>query len=95
MACRGAYLIESLVQRGRLKSKNLPSNGKAPYLWEQHDSDLVTNVCQNCPFFPDDCDFHSINQLPNLEPCGGYILLRLLKQNGSITLADLEEIAGE
>jgi hypothetical protein len=95
MACRGAQIIELLIENGRLKSKNLPRHGKDPYLWEQHDSDLETNVCQSCPFFAHDCDFHSINQLPCLEPCGGYILLCLLKQNGSITVDDLKETAGE
>ena len=95
MACRGARIIESLLQSGRLKTENLPLTGKAPHLWEQHDTDLETTVCQNCPFFPDDCDFHSIKQLPGLEPCGGYILLRLLKQNLIITEADLDEISDE
>lgn len=90
MACRGAQVIELLIRRGRLDSKKLPRNGKDPCLWEQHDSDLEKNVCQNCPFFAHDCDFQSISQLPGIEPCGGYILLCLLKNNGSIIIDDLK-----
>jgi hypothetical protein len=95
MACRGAQVIELLMERGRLDSKKLPRNGKDPYLWEQHDSDLETTVCKNCPFFAHDCDFQSINQLPGTEPCGGYILLCLLKKNGNIIIDDLKETTGE
>ena len=95
MACRGAWVVEVLVKRRRLKSENLPQEGKDPYLWEQHDADLERNVCQYCPFRAEDCDFQSIKQLSSPEPCGGYILLCLLKQNGSINLIDLEETAGE
>lgn len=95
MACRGARVVELLVQRGRIKSKNLPRNGKDPHLWEKRDSDLETNVCLYCPFYAKDCDFQSITKLPNLEPCGGYILLCLLKQQGSITVVDLEDTTDE
>lgn len=95
MACRGAQVIELLIASGRLDSKKLPRNGKDPYLWEKHDSDLETSVCQNCPFFAHDCDYQSINQLPGSEPCGGYILLCLLKKNGSIIIDDLEKTKGE
>ncbi|MGA1842579.1 MAG: hypothetical protein ACMUIU_18345 [bacterium] len=95
MACRGAQVIELLIERERLDSKKLPRNGKDPYLWEHHDPDLEIAVCQNCPFFAHDCDFQSKNQLPGAEPCGGYILLCLLKENGSIIIGDLEKTTGE
>ncbi len=95
MACRGARVVELLVQRGGLKPGNLPRHGKDPSLWDKRDTALEKNVCQNCPFYTGGCDFQSPNQPPGSEPCGGYILLSLLKEKGNISVADLEESAGE
>jgi len=90
MACQGAQVIEEMVRRKRLDPPLLPQNGKRPSLWKNHDPVLVAHVCQNCPFQKEDCDYQSACSPPGTEPCGGYILLSLLKEKGFINTRDLE-----
>ena len=95
MACQGARVVERLVKLGRLCPEILPRTGKIPCLWEKHDAALVKHVCRHCPFQAKDCDYQSSHPPPDPEPCGGYILLSLLKKSGIIDINDLEEAAGE
>lgn len=90
MACQGALVLAELVQRGRLSPEDLPGHEeKEPRLWQGEDKALERVLCLPCPFAEDGCDFHSVLRSAETEPCGGYLLLRLLKERGAITCADL------
>jgi hypothetical protein len=91
MACRGATIVEHLVQCGRLDRQRLPAEGKDPVLWQDHDHLLDAVACACCEFLPDGCDFQSAQPPAGAEPCGGYILLRLLKRSGVLSAADIED----
>lgn len=91
LACQGALVLAALVQRGRLFPGSLPGReGKEPRLWQEEDAELERALCLPCPFARDGCDFHSALRTSTTEPCGGYLLLRLLKEQGRISNADLE-----
>lgn len=46
--------------------------------------------CENCEFYPSDCDF---NNGSNGLPCGGYIYTELLLSEGMIDIDWLKEIS--
>ena len=92
MACQGAQVIEQMVRRKRLDPASLPRNGKTPSLWKNRDPLLAAHVCQHCPFRAEDCDYQSSGPPADAEPCGGYILLCLLKKKGLISARDLKEL---
>ena len=90
MACQGALVLAGLVQRGRLSPEKLPdSKEKERRRWQVEDKELKRALCLPCPFALDGCDFHSAHRSVASEPCGGYLLLQLLKERGIITGADL------
>lgn len=90
MACQGALVLGELVQRGRLAPEDLPPPAeKERRRWLEEDKALERILCLPCPFAVDGCDFHSVLRSPDTEPCGGYLLLQLLKERGTITGADL------
>lgn len=89
--CRGAQVIETFFQNRRLHSGTLPNAGKSPELWQKHRGLLHRCVCLTCDFIREDCDFTSDDPPADCEPCGGYILLSLLLENGLISAQDLEE----
>ena len=93
MACQGAKVIERLIYLGRINPEILPKSGKKPHLWKTKDNNLYLYVCSLCPFKEDGCDYQAPQPVPNAEPCGGYILLRLLKVKDFISIRDLEEIS--
>jgi hypothetical protein len=95
MACQGAQVIEQMVRHKRLDPALLPRNGKNPSLWKKYDPILVAHVCQHCPFQKEDCDFQSAYPPPDTEPCGGYILLSLLKEKGFISARDFEGLSDD
>ena len=95
LTCQGARVIVQLIECGRLNPNRLPRNSKNTDLWKQPDLILDTNVCRRCSFKKEDCDFKSNDPPPDSEPCGGYILLRLLREKGIISSLDLEELAFE
>jgi hypothetical protein len=95
MACQGALVLDELVQRGRLTLAQLPASGeKERHLWQQEDKELEKVLCLACPFAVDGCDFHSALRSVATEPCGGYLLLQLLKAAGTISGADLKMATG-
>ena len=90
MACQGALVLTALVQRGRLAPEEFPAAPeKERHLWQKEDQALARVLCLPCPFAADGCDFHSPLRSAATEPCGGYLLLQLLKESGSISDADL------
>ena len=94
LACRGAVLIEQLVKKDVLQPGTIPGGGKTPRLWSVHHPVLQAFVCNRCEFQPDGCDFQARTPPPHAEPCGGYILLSLLLQQGRLSTRDLEELSG-
>jgi hypothetical protein len=91
MACQGAVVLVELVQRGRLAPAAFPSPAeKAHRRWQEKDQELERVLCQPCPFAVDGCDFHSALRSMQTEPCGGYLLLQLLKDAGTISCAELK-----
>lgn len=91
-ACRGALLVEELLKRGYLKPGTLPKPGRGMDFCGRHDAELDAVVCRRCPFQEEDCDFQSAEHRDDAEPCGGYVLLGLLKAAGRIDPADLDEM---
>lgn len=95
MACQGALVLAALVQCGRLAPEDLPAAAeKARRLWQAEDQALERVLCGPCPFALDGCDFHSPLRSVATEPCGGYLLLQLLKDAGTISCADLKMAPG-
>jgi hypothetical protein len=95
LTCQGARVIEQFLKGGQLNHYRLPRNGKNPGLWKEPDPVLETNVCRWCSFRKEDCDFKSNDPPPDAEPCGGYILLRLLREKGIVSSRDLKELVFE
>jgi hypothetical protein len=95
LTCQGARVISQLVKVRKLNPHRLPCNGKNSGLWKEPDPILDSIVCRRCSFEKEDCDFRSNDPPSDSEPCGGYILLRLLIKKGIISSLDLEEFAFE
>lgn len=95
MACQGAQVVQRLVSGGRLNTEVLARHPKRPPLWQKRDETLDAGICQHCSYRVEDCDFASASPHADCEPCGGYIVVSLLKKNGVITSEDLEEAALE
>lgn len=90
LACQGARVLEVLLSNGRLALEQLPAAAaKEQRRWQKKDKALERILCLPCPFALDGCDFHSVLRSATTEPCGGYLLLQLLKERGILTCADL------
>ena len=83
-------LLGQLVEKGRLDPNSWPPLNKGDALDVISDQELEEVVCQDCPFKAEDCDYQSVTGPVDAEPCGGYILLRLLKKEQYLTPAILK-----
>ena len=92
MACFGARVVERLADRHRIDPDRLPRFEKAKRIWMKHKACLEKQVCARCEFKAEDCDFQSAAPPDDAEPCGGFILLCLLLENGLIDHDALESI---
>jgi len=93
--CQGARAVAQLVKKGHIDPDGLPFFSKSQALEAVSDPELVDAICQGCPFQAEDCDFQSqtVSPLPSdIEPCGGYILLRLLILNRYIDPSALKAL---
>jgi hypothetical protein len=95
MACQGAQVVQRLVSQGRVNREALSRHQKRARIWKKRDHTLDASLCQHCSYRVKDCDFTSPSPRADCEPCGGYIIVSLLKENGVITSQDLEEVALE
>lgn len=86
MACRGAQVVHELVCSNRLDLQKMPSLRKEPSLWQKNRCELSAQVCAQCSFRAEDCDFQSEGPEADGEPCGGLILLAHLLANNLITI---------
>lgn len=92
MACLGARVVEQLADQHRIDPDRLPRLKKKPGVWKQHKGRLEKIVCSRCEFKAEDCDSQSPAPPDDAEPCGGFILLCLLLENGLIDYKMLESI---
>ena len=90
MACQGAQIIELLIDRGKIDVTKISLLTKSSGLWKKYKRDLSGHVCNQCSFQAHDCDFQSPEYQDDMEPCGGFILLAHLNENGLIKESDLE-----
>jgi len=91
LACGGALTAERLVAAGAVGPFS-PATGRErdPRLWSEDDPLLDARVCGPCPFRADGCDFRAPDRTGDAEPCGGYILLLLLRKEGRLPDGALE-----
>ena len=89
LTCRGALLVEQLVQRRRLNRKDFQNLERNKPLFPGREVDLEAAVCRGCPFQAEDCDFQSANPPADCRPCGGLVLLQQLKKKGLISIPEL------
>ena len=90
MACRGALVVQHLMDRKQVSPDQLRDLVKKREIWLKHKNTLSLYLCRKCPFFKEDCDFQSASPSDDLEPCGGYIVLAGLMENRWIDTGDLE-----
>ena len=90
LACRGALLVDNRVKRGLLNVHTMPVPDRNIDFRGKHDADLDAITCLHCQFKAEDCDFQSEEDKYNAAPCGGYLLLSLLKRAGVISPADIK-----
>jgi hypothetical protein len=95
LACQGAKVIEQLLKKGLVSRAQFRQYKKDSDKRWARDPFLEQRICNPCLFRKEDCDFQSESQPPYAEPCGGYILLTLLKENGRLSFRDLEETIKE
>lgn len=91
LICRGAEKVGALVESGLLHVAALPGGKEDFSSPALRDGGLESAVCRGCAFREEDCDFQTEKSPPDAEPCGGYILLFMLMENGVISIDDLTE----
>lgn len=91
MACQGAIILERLTQKKLISPSNLNTEPIEKDASFKKDETLLRLVCGRCPFEAQDCDFRSNPPPEGSVPCGGYILLYLLKSKKLLTIQDIEE----
>jgi hypothetical protein len=92
LLCRGAWLVEQLIQEQRLDPADFQGLERDVPMSPGSERDLEVLVCENCPFRKDDCDFQSIPPPPDVSPCGGLLLLKQLVVKRKITIKDLASV---
>jgi hypothetical protein len=90
LICGGAQEVGNLMERGVLRVDELPGEKKYFASSALRDGGLETTICRNCAFREEDCDFQAEKSPPDAEPCGGYILLFQLIENGVISIDELK-----
>ncbi|MDP3988277.1 MAG: hypothetical protein Q8P80_03990, partial [Candidatus Levybacteria bacterium] len=90
MSCRGAHIMERLVDSKCIDLTKMPPLQKDIRLWSTYRTSLGSYICRPCPFFAADCDFQAAEPPDDMEPCGGFILLAHLYDHKMINTCDLE-----
>ena len=95
MTCRGAEEVEKLVSLREINTAGLPLFKKDSRLWRSYRNIFGEFICAKCSFKAEDCDFMSeaseADYDEETEPCGGFILLALLIENGIIGMPGPEK----
>ena len=91
LSCRGAQLVERLVDRKLIDVLNMPPLQKDNLPWRKYRTFLGSYICRACHFFAADCDFQAAEPPDDMEPCGGFMLLAHLYDHKMIKTCDLEQ----
>jgi len=86
LACRGFIVVEQMIKAG--KKVSFEGAGKRPSRLKA--AELGESLCPTCPFYERDCDY--ILQEGEARPCGGFIFLGLLLDDGIICIDDVRNI---
>jgi hypothetical protein len=86
LSCRGFLVIAHLLREG----KEITIRERSASIGTRTEEALAENMCVACPFFPDDCDF-SLRQ-KGASPCGGFLVLGRLVEEGSVCIDDIRNI---
>ncbi len=86
MACEGFAVVRRLIEQGR----DLPLGRRAPGSESTgSQSALRKTLCARCGFREADCDF--ILTGGKALPCGGFVVLRHLLDEGKVAIEEIEE----
>jgi hypothetical protein len=83
LSCGGFLEVRRLVERGGRFSFRDRRRSVSP----KTAAALAGKVCKTCPFFKEDCDF--ILKTGKASPCGGFLLLGQLVDDGSISIDEV------
>ncbi|HWR73799.1 MAG TPA: hypothetical protein VN604_11570 [Nitrospirota bacterium] len=85
LACEGFRVVRRLLDEGRAVSfaKRRNASVRSPSAGM-----LRATMCTNCTFSEADCDFLLTNG--EALPCGGFVLLRHLLDEGEITIQEIK-----
>lgn len=83
LACRGFIEVQSLVEKGR----QISFHGRGGAVRPETVTALVQKICKVCQFHNEDCDF--ILKGHKAPPCGGFLLLGHLVDEGTIYIDDI------
>ncbi len=86
LACGGFVEVQSLLEKGRRISFDMRGRAVGPETVRA----LMRKVCTACPFYGEDCDF--ILKGGAASPCGGFLLLGQLVDEGTISVDDVGEM---
>jgi uncharacterized cupin superfamily protein len=87
LACLGYLLLQWLQERDTQISFEKRDRALSPSGAEV----LLDNVCRICPFFSGDCDY--VLHKEGAVPCGGFVLLGHLFDEGAISIDDIRNFA--
>ncbi len=87
LSCRAHDVVQQLIRRGKLTDLAGPC-GKFDCAKAES---LVEWICVTCGFQDNDCDFMLDRKAP---PCGGFVLLARLLEEGAVTPEDIRSAAG-
>ncbi len=85
LICRGAEMVAEMLKNRLLSPGTACAVNREPHMSAWDDSRLEAVLCRTCVFEEDGCDFQSTRRDRDTEPCGGYILLKLLTEKGLVT----------
>ncbi len=83
LACRGFLEVRSLVEKGR----HISFHSRGGEVRQATVEALLQKMCRVCQFHKDDCDF--ILKGHKAPPCGGFLLLGHLVDEGTISIDDI------
>jgi uncharacterized cupin superfamily protein len=83
LTCLGYHAVAWLLERGThmdfVRCHDLPS--------PESDAILAAHLCPECPFYENDCDYAEKKEAA--LPCGGFVLLRQILSQGTISIDDI------
>ena len=85
LQCQGFIVVHRLIERGR--TIGLEKHRGRPHALAPVDA-LKETLCRACSFRESDCDFIGRG---GALPCGGFVLLSHLLDEGEITLEDIKQ----